>query len=78
MKLEQEGKVHAVDWKERGGRYEWTAMPHHHHMVCTVCKAVVDLQDEDVAYTDENILKKTGFAVQRHTIELEGICAACR
>ena len=77
MKLEQEGRVHAVDWKERGGRYEWADMPHHHHIVCQLCGAVADLEDSDVNFSDAKIAKKTGFSVQHHSIELEGVCAAC-
>lgn len=77
MKLTQEGRVHAVDWKERGGRYEWTDMPHHHHIVCQICGAVADVEDDDVKYDDADIARKTGYAVKHHSIELEGVCSAC-
>lgn len=77
MKLQEEGKLHAVDWKERGGRYEWADMPHHHHIVCQLCGAVADLEDGDVNFSDAKIAKKTGFSVQHHSIELEGICTDC-
>ncbi|MCE9643125.1 MAG: transcriptional repressor [Candidatus Andersenbacteria bacterium] len=78
MRLEQENKIHAVDWRERGSRYEWAGMPHHHHITCQICGAVQDLEDADVNYDDEKIRKKTGFITKHHSIELEGICAKCR
>ena len=78
MRLEQEKKIHAVDWRERGSRYEWAGMPHHHHITCQICGAVQDLEDADVNYDDEKIRKKTGFITKHHSIELEGICAKCR
>lgn len=77
-RLEQDKKIHAIDWRERGSRYEWAGMPHHHHITCQVCGAVQDLEDADVNYDDEKIRRKTGFITKHHSIELEGICANCR
>ncbi len=78
IKLEEDAKIHAVDWRERGSRYEWAGMPHHHHITCQICGTVQDLEDADVNYDDEKIRKKTGFITKHHSIELEGICAKCR
>ena len=78
IRLEQEQKIHAIDWRERGSRYEWAGMPHHHHITCQLCGAVTDLEDSDVHYNDEKIRKKTGFITKYHSIELEGICSLCQ
>lgn len=78
MRLKQEKKIHAIDWRERGSRYEWAGMPHHHHITCQVCGLVTDLEDADVNYDEEKIRRKTGFITKHHSIELEGICALCQ
>ncbi|HSX24356.1 MAG TPA: transcriptional repressor [Candidatus Andersenbacteria bacterium] len=78
IRLVQEEKIHPIDWRERGSRYEWAGMPHHHHITCQVCGKVQDLEDSDVNYDDEKIRKKTGFITKYHSIELEGICKDCQ
>ncbi len=48
----------------------------HHHLVCTRCRRIFDLPEEEI----EGIkLKSTqsGFRVERFSIEVLGICADC-
>jgi Fur family transcriptional regulator, ferric uptake regulator len=77
-RLEAEGKVERVDWRERGGRYEWAELPHHHHIVCGICGRSVDIDDADLGFSEERIRAATGFLVNYHSIELEGICPGCQ
>jgi Fe2+ or Zn2+ uptake regulation protein len=78
QQLEVEGKVIRIDWRERGSRYEWAGLPHHHHLVCTACGQIVDVDDALLDFNEEKITKATGFAIKRHSIEMEGICAQCQ
>jgi len=77
-RLEQEGRIHRVDWRERGSRFEWADRPHHHHIRCGDCGQTVDLEDRDLGFSRRRIESQTGFRVEHHTIELEGTCADCR
>jgi Fur family transcriptional regulator, ferric uptake regulator len=77
-RLEAEGKVNRVDWRERGSRYEWAELPHHHHIVCGMCGRTVDIEDADLGFSEEWIRTATGFLVNHHSIELEGICPDCQ
>ena len=77
-KLEEEGKVLRIDWRERGSRYEWADLPHHHHIVCQACGTILDLDCELFKFKEEDIEKLTGFYIRRHSIEFEGICPECR
>ncbi len=77
-KLLQEGTIRQIDWRERGSRYEWAALDHHHHLVCELCGQVIDISDEDLGFSDQSIEKKTGFILKHHLIELEGICPDCQ
>ena len=77
-RLEDEGRIRRVDWRERGSRYEWAALPHHHHIVCSLCGRSVDLDDADLGFSEERVRKATGFVVDHHSIELEGICPQCQ
>lgn len=77
-RLEAEGKVTRVDWRERGSRYEWAELPHHHHIVCGICGRSVDIDDADLGFSEERIRHASGFLVKHHSIELEGICPGCQ
>lgn len=51
---------------------------HHHHMVCTGCGRV---EPVDCSFPREEIVRirrRTGFKVTGHTMQVEGICPACR
>lgn len=60
---------------------EWL-MGHHHHLVCTSCGQV---EDVEVSAADErrmesllgSITERTGFQPAGHTLEIEGVCARC-
>jgi Fe2+ or Zn2+ uptake regulation protein len=60
---------------------EWLS-GHHHHLVCDVCGRVEDVEVDGVR---EQILETiagqvigdTGFTATGHTLEIEGLCAAC-
>ena len=77
-RLEAEGKVTRVDWRERGSRYEWAELPHHHHIVCEICGKSTDIDDAVLGFKEARIRERTGFLVKHHSIELEGICADCQ
>ena len=51
---------------------------HHHHLACTKCHRVVDLDfclDEDQMAT---IARQQSFSIQDHAITLFGLCKSCR
>jgi Fe2+ or Zn2+ uptake regulation protein len=60
---------------------EWLA-GHHHHLVCTACGRVEDLE---VSPADERrmavlvgaIAQRAGFTPGGHTLEIEGRCGSC-
>jgi Fur family ferric uptake transcriptional regulator len=51
---------------------------HHHHLVCSSCHRVVELDDCEL---DDWIERKTaaeGFLATNHRLEVVGLCATCR
>jgi len=49
----------------------------HHHLVCTRCKAIVDLEATDVAPVHLKRKPPAGFRITRTSVEFQGLCAAC-
>ena len=75
-------KHHDADGLARFELAEWLA-GHHHHVVCTVCGIVEDVQlDADAETTlhdlAEGIARSAGYDVSDHVLEIEGVCSGCR
>jgi Fur family transcriptional regulator, peroxide stress response regulator len=49
----------------------------HHHLVCRVCRAIVDLPETDVDPAHFAGRFPKGFRVERQNVEFIGICASC-
>lgn len=52
---------------------------HHHHLVCSSCGEVIDVDDCDLeAIAQERIGDRFNFEVQGHLLEFYGLCSDCR
>ncbi len=51
---------------------------HHHHMVCSHCKAITDIEEKDLGVLPTPQRLPGGFQAQRYSIDIIGICAACQ
>lgn len=70
-------RVRSIDWRERAGRYEWAA-DHHHHIRCLICGDVTEIREDVMRLDLAAIAARTGYTIQDHMIEFEGLCATCR
>jgi Fur family ferric uptake transcriptional regulator len=69
QRLERPGHVSAYVWCEPG---------HHHHLICTSCGNVEELDEKAVAPLAEAIVRTRGFRVDHAALDFYGICRACR
>ncbi len=51
---------------------------HHHHLVCTQCAQVVELEDCTITDLESRIAALNGFKAVTHKLEFFGICPACQ
>ncbi len=51
---------------------------HHHHLVCTGCGKVQDLDQCSVSELVRELSQASGYEIESHWLELYGRCAACR
>ena len=54
-----------------------TNMTPHHHLICRLCKTIVDLDEDYVAPVRIRGQLPEGFEVNRCTVEVVGICRDC-
>lgn len=80
------GMVRKFDFGDGQARYELTEAPgkiHHHHLVCTGCKRVVDYTDfveEELRLlheTQKSLSERYGFKITNHTAQFYGLCGEC-
>lgn len=69
QRLERPGHVSA---------YVWCAPGHHHHLICTSCRTVEELDEAAVTPLLDAIARRRGFRVDHATLDFYGECRACR
>jgi len=71
-------RVHGIEDGGRCVRYTPCAPAHHHHLVCRSCGAVEDFDLAGLNTKLARIATARGYAALGHTLEVAGICSACR
>ncbi len=51
---------------------------HHHHLVCTRCAGVVEIEECLLEEVDERIAARNGFKGVTHRLEFFGLCPRCQ
>ena len=75
--LEEDGSICMVAIVGSQARYDGNPN-NHYHFICNKCNSIIDL-DEPVNKTIQyRVAQKTGFIVQRHCVQLRGICLDCQ
>ncbi len=68
QRLERPGHVSSYIWCEPG---------HHHHLICSTCRTVEELDEQAVAPLAEAIAREQGFRVDHARLDFYGECRAC-
>jgi Fur family transcriptional regulator, peroxide stress response regulator len=50
----------------------------HHHMVCSKCKAITDIGDDELGLVAKRNKLPGGFLVERYAVDVIGVCAKCQ
>lgn len=58
-------------------RVEINSRPHH-HLVCTSCRAIMDIDESDLGLSHKPAKLAGGFLVERYAVDVLGLCAACQ
>lgn len=75
--LYQNGIVDRMEFGEGKFRYE-IKKAHHHHLICTNCGKIEEVQGDFLQKLEEEIYKTKGFRVKSHSLEFFGLCADCQ
>ena len=58
--------------------YRWCGGEHHHHLTCSRCHRVVELDGCELEPWLTRVSKRHGFVATGHRLEVAGLCGACR
>ena len=76
--LKHLGLVTETDLGDGMVRYHCAEKGHHHHLVCTNCGAVIDLDEAVVSPLEEILIKKYQFKPDLKHLAIFGRCENCQ
>ena len=79
--LETMRMVKRFDFGDGAARFELLAEGddgHHHHLVCTRCTNVVEIEDCFPEELQSGIARRNGFKSVTHRLEFFGVCPSCQ
>lgn len=72
------GLLNRVEFSDGSHHYRVCGGEHHHHLTCTECRRVVEI---DLCLPEEQLQtlsEQTGFTLEGHILTLFGLCPLCR
>ena len=79
--LEEMDIVKRFDFGDGAARFELVGENddgHHHHLVCTQCSEVVEIEECFPGKIEKRIAAQNGFKAVTHKLEFFGICPDCQ
>ena len=77
--LHECGLVSRYRFSQGHAQYEKTTdRPHHDHMVCTKCGAIIEFENSRVERLQDDACAHYGFTPMYHSFQIFGICLDCR
>jgi len=72
------GVVERLDLPSGEHAYVSCARVHHHHVVCSRCGRSAEVDDAGVNEAVLEIGRRSGYRIDRHRLELFGLCPSCQ
>ncbi len=79
--LREAGEVLELEFRDGSNpanRYDGMRPYSHPHLVCTVCGAIEDVLVDPLQGSMEELLRGTGYELDRYRLDLYGRCPRCR
>jgi Fur family ferric uptake transcriptional regulator len=76
--LHEKGVIDALSHHGTELCYRLCNDTHHHHMVCSSCHRVVEIDSCGLDGWLADIAARHDFSVTGHTVEITGLCGSCR
>lgn len=77
QRLADAGEVDVLRTEDGEAVYRRCSLTHHHHLVCRLCGATVEVEGPAVERWTSSIATQHGYTDISHTLELFGTCPTC-
>jgi Fur family ferric uptake transcriptional regulator len=75
--LHEHGVIDALSHHGSERCYRLCSDAHHHHLVCTSCHRVVEVEQCGLGDWVDDVARTHGFVASEHRVEITGLCANC-
>lgn len=76
--LKNAGLAHERQFGDGRGLFEHASSERHHdHIICTECGKITEFASGEIEALQEQIVRRLGFSIQYHKLELYGRCRDC-
>lgn len=75
--LAEEGVVDVVSQDHGEAAYRLCSPGHHHHLICSGCGVVVEIDECDLGALERRLTRRYRFKISEHAITLRGLCRRC-
>lgn len=72
------GEVLELGFSDGSNRYDGNKPQPHPHLVCTVCKKIIDPELSAFKDMTRQLARATGFKIVNHRLDFFGICPQCQ
>lgn len=76
--LKDLGEVLELEFSQGSNRYDGSKPFPHPHVVCTMCKNIVDPDLQSLSAMTAEVSEQTGFKVNNHRLDFYGLCPQCQ
>jgi Fur family ferric uptake transcriptional regulator len=76
--LSRLGFVRRIHTEEGCHGHASAALGHRHHLICRQCGNVVEFNGCDLSSFLSRLSGETGYLIEKHMLELVGLCPECR
>lgn len=76
--LAEMGFVRRIHTEDGCHSYAATDHGHRHHLICRQCGEAVEFEGCDLSYFLTGLSRTTGYLIEDHLLELQGLCARCQ
>jgi Fur family ferric uptake transcriptional regulator len=76
--LNEKGVIDSLSHHGTEHCYRLCADTHHHHLLCSSCHRVIEVDECGLGDWLDEVSARHGFVATDHRIEIVGLCAACR
>ena len=76
--LRELGEVLELAFPDGSNRYDGSKPFPHPHVICTLCKTILDPELNGLTDLTKEVSQETGFRVTTHRVDFFGVCRACQ